>query len=337
MVKSSYRPDLESELNNQVDSTTQCAYCEDRRSLRLYPTYSISGDHFYINRCLGCRAVFLSPRPTKEQIEQAYDGSYYGRGQTKFTGFIEKAIDYLCSIRARRVNRYITPPAKILDIGCGNGRFLNFLIKQGFEGWGIELPGKAVQRASQIPGLQLKAGQLTTGDFSENFFDGICMWHVFEHLAEPKKTLQIVRQILKPGGYLMMSLPNIDSLQSRLFRGKWLHLDPPKHLFFLGAWDLISAMKQFGFKSIKLRYFSLEQNPFGIQQSILNCLLSQREVLFEALKGNDTYIKEYSQCSITLQKLFYLSSFPVFVLLAGLEAVMRRGGTMELVFRREKT
>jgi len=337
VVKSSYRPDLESELNNQVDSTTQCAYCEDRRSLRLYPTYSISGDHFYINRCLGCRAVFLSPRPTKEQIEQAYDGSYYGRGQTKFTAFIEKAIDYLCSIRARRVNRYITPPAKILDIGCGNGAFLDNLISRGFGGYGVELPGKASQRAAQVPNLKLKVGQLTATDFADNYFDCVCMWHVFEHLAEPKKTLQIVRQILKPGGYLMMSLPNIDSLQSRLFRGKWLHLDPPKHLFFLGAWDLISAMKQFGFKSIKLRYFSLEQNPFGIQQSILNCLLSQREVLFEALKGNDTYIKEYSQCSITLQKLFYLSSFPVFVLLAGLEAVMRRGGTMELIFRREKT
>jgi SAM-dependent methyltransferase len=246
-------------------------------------------------------------------------------------------LDYFRSARARRVSRYIAPPSKILDIGCGNGRFLGYLIKQGFEGYGIELPGKAIQRAGQIAGVHLKAGGLSGGDFSENFFDGICMWHVFEHLPEPKKTLQIIQKILKPGGYLLMSLPNIDSLQSRLFRGEWLHLDPPKHLFFLGTSDLISAMKEFGFELIKQRYFSLEQNPFGIQQSILNCLLSRREVLFEALKGNDTYIKEHSRRSIRLQKLFYVSSFGVFALLAGLEAVLKKGGTMELVFRKEKT
>jgi SAM-dependent methyltransferase len=278
----------------------------------------------------------LSPRPTQKQLDQAYDDSYYGEGEAKFTGCIEKALDHFRSARARRVSRYISPPAKILDIGCGNGRLLGYLINQGFEGYGIELPGKAVQRAGQIPNLKLKVGRLTTADFSENFLDGICMWHVFEHFTEPKKTLQIIQKILKPGGYLMMSLPNIDSLQSRLFRGNWLHLDPPKHLFFLGAPDLISAMKKLGFKLIKQRYFSLEQNPFGIQQSILNCLLSQREVLFEALKGNDTYIKQYTRCSITLQKLFYLSSFPIFAFVAGLEAALRRGGTMELIFRKEQ-
>jgi len=139
---------------------------------------------------------------------------------------------------------------------------------------------------------------------------------------------------LKPTGYLMMSLPNIDSLQSRLFRGNWLHLDPPKHLFLLGPPDLISEMKRFDFKLIKQKYFSLEQNVFGIQQSILNCLLSRREVLFEALKGNVTYVKEYSRFSIALQKLFYLSSFPVFAFLAALEAAVKKGGTMELIFRK---
>ena len=75
--------------------------------------------------------------------------------------------------------------------------------------------------------------QISKEDFDEDFFDVVCMWHVFEHLAQPKETLSIIKKILKPDGYLMMSLPNIGSVQSRLSRGKWLHLDPPKHLFFL--------------------------------------------------------------------------------------------------------
>ena len=321
-------------MNDQVDNKNPCSYCGAKKNLRLYPTYSISGDNFYISRCLTCGAAFLSPRPTQQQLDQAYDDSYYGRGAAKFTGPIEKVLDFFRSARARRVRKYIRPPARILDIGCGNGRFLSYLISKGFEGYGTELPGKAAERAGQIPGLKLKVGQLTAGDFSEDFFDGICLWHVLEHLAEPKKTLQIIQKILKPTGYLMMSLPNIDSLQSRLFRGNWLHLDPPKHLFLLGPPDLISEMKRFDFKLIKQKYFSLEQNVFGIQQSILNCLLSRREVLFEALKGNVTYVKEYSRFSIALQKLFYLSSFPVFAFLAALEAAVKKGGTMELIFRK---
>jgi SAM-dependent methyltransferase len=322
---------------DKSDNKNPCSFCGARRSLRLYPTSSISGDNFYLNRCLVCRAVFLNPRPTQQQIDQAYDDAYYGRGQGKFVGCIEKVLDHFRRARATRITNYIEPPAKILDIGCGNGRFLNYLINQGFDGYGIELPGKAAERAGKILGLNLKVGRLTRQDYSENFFDSICMWHVFEHLAEPRETLHIIQKILRPGGYLMMSLPNIDSMQSRLFRGKWLHLDPPKHLFFLGANDLISEMKKFGFKLIKQKYFSLEQNPFGIQQSILNCLLRKREVLFEALKGNNEYIKEYSRFSIMLQKMFYLSTFPVFVLLAGLEAAFKKGGTMEFIFKGEKT
>lgn len=321
----------------ESDNKNPCSFCGARQSLRLYPTSSISGDNFYLNRCLMCRTVFLNPRPTQQQIDQAYDDAYYGKGEGKFVYCVEKVLDHFRRARDVRITNYIKPPAKILDIGCGNGGFLSYLINKGFDGYGIELPGKAAGRAGKIPGLNLKTGRLTRQDYSENFFDGICMWHVFEHLTEPKETLRIIGKILKPGGYLIMSLPNIDSVQSRLFRGKWLHLDPPKHLFFPGAHDLISEMKELGFKLVKQKYFSLEQNPFGIQQSILNCFLKKREVLFESLKGNNEYIKEYSGFSIMLQRIFYLSTFPVFVLLAGLEAAFKKGGTMEFIFKKEKT
>jgi 2-polyprenyl-3-methyl-5-hydroxy-6-metoxy-1,4-benzoquinol methylase len=325
------------EAVEELDNKNPCSFCGARQSLRLYLTYSMSGENFYLNRCLTCRAVFLNPRPTQQRIDRAYNDAYYGIGEGKFAGCIEKVLNLFRRARAVMVTNYIKPPARILDIGCGNGRFLNYMIKQGFDCYGVELPGKAAEMAGKIQGLNLKVGRMTCQDYGESFFDGVCMWHVFEHLTEPKETLHIIQKILKPGGYLMMSLPNIDSVQSRLFRGKWFHLDPPKHLFFTGASDLISEMQELGFKLIRHKYFSLEQNPFGIQQSILNCFLRKRDVFFESLKGNNEYIKEYSRFSIILQRIFYLSTFPVFALLSWLEAAFKKGGTMEFVFKKEKT
>jgi SAM-dependent methyltransferase len=321
--------------NGRIDCSNPCGYCGAAQSLRLYPTCSISGDNFYISRCLKCNAVFLAPRPTQRQLDRAYDDSYYGRGVAKFTGPIEKVLDFFRSARARRVRRYVRPPGRVLDIGCGNGRFLGYLIQRGFEGYGTELPGKAAERAARIPGLELKVGLLTVGDFAENFFDAVSMWHVFEHLSKPKEVLQIIGKILKRKGYLFMSLPNIESIQSRVFRGKWLHLDPPKHLVFLGPSDLIAATKEFGFTLIQKKYFSLEQNPFGIQQSLLNCLLRDREVLFETLKGNVTYARRYAPCDIAVQRLFYLTTFGLFTFLACIEAALRKGGTVELVLQKQ--
>ena len=325
---------MKSTLNEQPDKLNACGFCNASESRKLYQTSSVSGEEFFVNRCQKCNAAFLTPRPTTQQLEQAYDDSYYGSGESKFCGPIQKAVDYFRQGRSRLLSRYIKAPAKVLDIGCGDGRFLDMLIEQGYEGYGIELPGKAAQRASQIIGLKLKIGQLAEEDFNANFFDCVCMWHVFEHLTEPQKTLEIIKKILKPGGYLMMSLPNIDSLQGKLFKGNWLHLDPPKHLFFMNSKDLTAILEGSGFNLVRQSYFSLEQNPFGIQQSILNCLLRKRDVLFEALKGNSNYVKEYSKAFIMLQKLFFVGSFPLFAILAWLEAVAHKGGTMELFFKK---
>lgn len=208
-------------------------------------------------------------------MDTAYDDSYYGQNERKFTGWIEKILDYFRFQKARTVMRYINAPGNILDIGCGNGRFIQGLIDKNFNGYGIELPSKSAERATRISGLTLKIGTLCVDDFGEHFFDAVTMWHVIEHLPAPRKTLQIIGRILKKGGFLMISLPNIDSFQSRLFGNRWLHLDSPRHLCFFSASDLKEILQPFGFEIVKIKYFSLEQNPFGMQQSILNCLLKK--------------------------------------------------------------
>ena len=102
----------------------------------------------------------------------------------------------------------------------------------GHQIYGVEMPGGSADRAKKIEGLTLKLGHLRIHDFEPNTFDAITLHHVFEHLTEPKRYLEIICEILKPGGHLVISFPNIDSFQSRFFKGNWFHLDPPRHLFF---------------------------------------------------------------------------------------------------------
>lgn len=317
---------------NGIDARYSCTFCGARQSITLYPTRSIFGRTYTLNRCQSCHAVFLCPPPTPEQLAEAYDDSYYGECATKFPPIIEMLIDHFRRSRVRTVHRYVAPPGRILDIGCGNGRFLGYLIARGYQGYGIELPGKAAERAAQVPGLHLNTGQLSDKTFEEESFDVVCLWHVFEHLTAPQETIRIIAKILRASGCLLMSLPNIDSLQSRVFRGHWFHLDPPRHLFYLGKRELTIQLAQHGLRLVRVKYFSLEQNVFGIQQSILSSLCNKRDVLFEAIKGNQVYARQSPRWNLALQKLFWMSSFPFFSMVAMLEAAVRAGGTMQLTF-----
>ena len=131
---------------------------------------------------------------------------------------------------------------------------------------------------------------------------------------------------------MAISVPNIDSWQSFLYKGDWLALDPPRHLFFFKPNKFIQLMDQKGFELISKKYFNVEQSPFGHQQSILNKLLKKRDVLYESIKGNEDYYKEYSSFSIAMQQLFYKVSFPFFIIVDAIESIFGKGGNVDFVF-----
>ncbi len=319
----------------KIDQNNPCGFCQKRKSKVLYSTNDIYGNSYSLNQCDNCKAVFLDPRPTSEELLRIYDESYYGRGKEKFGSVIEKLINYFQDKRASLVNNYLSDKSKVLDIGCGNGRFLSFLKQKGdYELYGLELNTSSNKRVLKIPGINLRFGSLKPQDFKQESLSAITLFHVFEHLTEPKETLQTIRKILKKNGLLVMSFPNIDSVQSKFFKGKWFHLDPPKHLFFFKPIDFVRLMDGYGFELIKEKHFNLEYNPFGLNQSILNCLFQKREVLYEHLKGNSEYVTEYSKFNLFLQKLFFPLSVSIFIIFDFIDSLFKKGATVEFVFKK---
>lgn len=313
-----------------------CCFCKEENNSPLYPTFDIHGNTYTINECHNCKAHILIPQPDEETLKTAYDTTYYGETKEKFRSpNIETVLDHFRKRRAKYTSRYLKENDKILDIGCGNGRFLMHLLKHGdFELHGTELEGNSAKRASRITKINLKLGFLDKNSYDDDTFDVITMFHVFEHLTEPKETLEIIQKILKKEGTLIISFPNINSLQSRLFKGKWLHLDPPRHLLLFIPKDFIRISEEMGFKLVREKYISTEQNVYGMIQSILNLFFTKREILFEYLKGNKEYIKEYSSYNIFLQKMFFYFTFPFFAVADVLISSLKIGATVEFTFKK---
>jgi SAM-dependent methyltransferase len=102
----------------------------------------------------------------------------------------------------------------------------------------------------------------------------VLIWHVLEHLEHPRETLEEVHRILRPGGRLVVAVPNFASLQAEWSGAAWFHLDLPRHLYHFPLAALRRLLDDTGFEPISDHHFSLRQNPFGWIQSALNRVAS---------------------------------------------------------------
>lgn len=292
-------------------------------------------------QCLDCNLVYMWPLPDDSTFAEAYDPDYYGEGeQEKFHNpFIVRMIGFFSGQRARRLGRHLSRGARIMDVGCGNGRFLEQLhgLKRNFELNGIEISAKAALRASER--LKAKAWIHTVTDierhFGKNSFDAVSFIHVFEHIPNPSEMFDQLQQVIRKGGIVMIVIPNIESRQFREYRHNWFHLDPPRHLHFYPRQLLVAEMEKRGFELIASKYLDFEQNPFGELQSMLNTVVSKRDVLFERLKGNKQYASRYKWCSVFVMKLFSLFMFPLCVLGDIIACAGRKNATFELIFKKK--
>lgn len=319
-----------------VNESPVCVFCNSSDAFAMYPVTDVFGNTRMLFHCRDCGTAFYWPHPTATELEQAYDASYYGESETKFKWtIIENAVDFFRNRRARAIHRRIGGRGNILDIGCGNGRFLHMLHQQGgVEVFGTELPGGSAERAARFEEINLQLKPFEDAVFANSTFDAVTLFHVFEHLPKPAAALKKIADISNDGALLIMSFPNIRSLQARILKQHWLHLDPPRHLFFPDHRQLERHMRDIGFKLVKRTFFSPEQNPMGAVQGILNASCRYRDLLFERMKGNRNYAAGVSPMILFLHKLFFLIHMPFFMLTDVVESALASGATVKMVFKK---
>lgn len=321
-------------LAHLVTNEYPCLYCGN--ASRDVFAHATSGDGLCraFVRCSRCAAVTLTPPPSPAELSAAYSDIYYGESETKFWGPTEQVIDQFRARRAQSASRWLKAGDRVLDIGCGNGRFLNYLQRFGkYDLNGVELPGKAADRAKKIPNLKIKEGVFQPNDFPEASLKLVTMFHVFEHLPNPRETLTAIRQSIASNGRLIVSFPNIESWQAKLFRGHWLHLDPPRHLALYGTKSFTRLAKEAGFDVIDKRFLSFEQNPFGFIQSVLNATrTAPRDTLFELLKGN-RQLRGSRRAVAYLHALLSVPLTPIAIAEDLISSLLNRGATVEFTLQ----
>jgi 2-polyprenyl-3-methyl-5-hydroxy-6-metoxy-1,4-benzoquinol methylase len=318
-----------------MPNSSICIFCGELSSGRIWITRTETGNKMNYHHCCRCRTAYPSPLPSENELAKAYSNNYYGVHEKKFGGPIELFRRVCAYSLARDLIQYISSDSRLLDIGCGAGDFLNELRKlTPAELHGMEPPGPAAQRAKKTIGIHLHITRLSESSLPDNYFELVSLRHVFEHFSDPSVALNKIDSLLKPGGHIYISIPNIESWQARLFKGKWFHLDPPRHLNLPPLETIFLALKPKGYVLIKQDHWSLEQNLYGWIQSSLNALDSKRNFLYERLKKNSHYCPERQNLHLIAQVLPAIALSPFFLIIDLLAVFFRSGATVGILFKK---
>ena len=309
--------------------------CDPSRRTVLFDAPSdTSGEWYSVKRCDVCDSVFLDPRPALGHLLKYYDSSYYGPNNTKFDPATEQLVATFVWWRGKVLRRFMPPGGRVLDVGCGRGNFMAVMAARGFEVYGTELSTLSATRAQSLFGDRVQVGELQSCSFEPGTFDLITLWHVLEHVRDPRGDIARAVELLRPGGVLVLAQPNFDSLQAKLGRHVWFHLDVPRHLYHFSPRTLSALVTRCGLQPIKTSQWSIEQNPYGLLQSALSRAGAGHNSLYRVLKSEPGSPTGWRRTALLAA---YYALMPVAVALSSIESTIGKGGSFYLASRKPLT
>ncbi len=239
-----------------ADTGLTCALCGDDRHEALFRK-----NGYDLVSCRSCGLAYLANPPSAAAIAALYtdDVAYHGALQDPNDPEVVRM-----RATARQHLRFLrrsVPRAQgvtLLDIGCSTGLFLDEARAAGFDVRGAELsPHSAAVARDQLE-LPVHVGDWRDAGYADASFDVVTLFDVIEHLSDPEAELVAIRRLLKPGGILLQSTPNIDGLFPRLSLplakrlDYWPHPEPPYHLFQFSRRTLGRLTEKAGYEPLRI-------------------------------------------------------------------------------------
>ena len=201
--------------------------------------------HGHVHRCAGCRFEYIAPRPTPQETAGFYDiGGYYTQGDfgkappVDAPGPLSRLRNHLAWRFDRGdqlidvVTRRLPQGASIVDVGSGDGSQLALLSQRGFRMTGVERDTKSVSLQGGQAQVFEGSAEALPDQLPRESFDAVMFKQVLEHLADPVHALRNAARLLKPGGVMVVEVPNNESAIARQSGLSWEHMDVPRHINF---------------------------------------------------------------------------------------------------------
>lgn len=224
-------------------SNAVCNICNNSEKFKVLqdiPPYKVL-------ECEQCALDFLHPQITQDSLDDHYEEDYYASSWNKDDTEIRYRVKEVQSFKKG---------GKLLDIGCGAGRFIKLAKEFDFNVEGTELSKFASKYVEDKLSVPCHQGQLEDMQLKDNDYDIVTLWHVIEHLPDPLKVLKQIHRTLKDKGLLFVATPNEDFwyMRKNPKRADRVREDLIKvegHLYFFTAETLKKMMEKAGFKVIK--------------------------------------------------------------------------------------
>ena len=260
---------------------------------------------------------------------ELYATGTYQSDVPRGAGLVASVLRLFVGERVRITKLAHPPPATLLDVGAGRGRFVLAAERVGYATQGIEPAGARVHEAAS-QGARVRQAGIEDADVRRNSYDIATLWHVLEHVDDPARALGQVASWVRPGGTVVVAVPNLSSWQARIGGTRWFHLDVPRHRTHFTRTGLLSLVDAVGLVVVREHHFLLEHNAFGMWQTWVNHLTSHPSYLYNLLKRNASLsVRDVLATAICVPLA------PVAVAAELTAGLVRRGGTVVITARVE--
>ena len=203
--------------------------------------FLVTGESFELINDATHKCLKTSPHPRVEELGKYYESVAYISHTDADKGLVARMYQmvkkYSLSKKLRLITSLNSRPGKLLDVGAGTGSFLSLAKQYGWQVQGVEPNASARDLASSkdidlLTDIESLAGQT---------YDVVTLWHVLEHIPDLKQTIVKLEELVRPGGNLIIAVPNYKSYDANYYKEFWAAYDVPRHLWHFSQ-DSMKAM-----------------------------------------------------------------------------------------------